>query len=98
MRHQIRPFANLTAPKRLPASCEQLVASVGASCSTSGERSAETELRQPCGEDLDLAVRLRLAKPAQRQRSTSLSTSAEAFRAVPVCVFILFRSQDEDGI
>lgn len=30
---RIRPFANLTAPKRLPASCEQLVA---AAWSTSG--------------------------------------------------------------
>lgn len=52
--------------------------SLGASVSSSGERSAETELRQPCGEDLDLAVRLRMVRPGLRRQRPSLSTSAEA--------------------
>ncbi|CAJ1417163.1 unnamed protein product [Effrenium voratum] len=44
---------------------------------TTGDRAAETELRQPCGEDLDLALRLRLAQ-AQRRPKPLISTSAEA--------------------
>ncbi|CAJ1362676.1 unnamed protein product, partial [Effrenium voratum] len=56
---------------------ERMVASVSAMASTTGDRAAETELRQPCGEDLDLALRLRLAQ-AQRRPKPLISTSAEA--------------------
>eukprot|EP00434_Breviolum_minutum_P015788 symbB.v1.2.013909.t2/scaffold935.1/size150374/6 len=78
VRHQIQPLANLTAVRSWPEGCRKLLASLGASASTTGERMAETELRQPCGEDLDLALRLRLVRPALRPHRSSLSTSAEA--------------------